>query len=119
MRAISYIHATDVQRARAFYQDILGFEIVSADADVVSARYGGAPVRIITVEQHKPGPMTVFGFETDDIAAFVGDLKSRGVITERYNRDQDSQGVWTGPDGEKVAWFKDPDGNMLSVIQAD
>ncbi len=117
-RAISYIHTADVKRLRPFYEGVLGLSVVLADDDVLHLVYEGHPVRIITADGHKPGAMTVFGFETADIGAFLAALKDKGVIAERWHREQDSAGVWTGPDGEKIAWFKDPEGNMLSVVEA-
>jgi catechol 2,3-dioxygenase-like lactoylglutathione lyase family enzyme len=117
MRPISYIHTADVVRARPFYEGVLGLIVVHADDDVIHGRFGDHAVRIITVDGHKPSGMSVFGFETADIAGFLRDLKAKGVIAERWHREQDSDGVWAGPDGERIAWFKDADGNMLSVVE--
>ncbi len=117
-RPISYIHTADVSRLRAFYEGVLGMSVAQADEDVLHGTIAGGAVRIITVDGHKPSGMSVFGLETDDIEAFLVALKDKGVIAERWHREQDSHGVWTGPDGEKIAWFRDPEGNMLSVVEA-
>ena len=117
-RPIAYIHTADVGRLRPFYEGVLGMTVTHADSDVIHGLIAGGLVRIITVDGHKPSGMSVFGLETDDIAAFLLDLKSKGVIAERWHREQDSHGVWTGPDGERIAWFRDPEGNMLSVVEA-
>ena len=117
-RPIAYIHTADVSRLRPFYERVLGMKVAHADGDVIHGTIAGGPVRIITVDGHKPNGMTVFGLETGDIAAFLSALKDKGVIAERWHREQDSQGVWEDPDGERIAWFRDPEGNMLSVVEA-
>lgn len=117
-RPIAYIQTADVKRLRPFYEGVLGMRVAHADADVIHGELAGGALRIITADGHKPNGMTVFGFETPDITAFLIDLKAKGVIAERWHREQDSHGVWTGPDGEKIAWFRDPEGNMLSVVEA-
>lgn len=117
VRAISYIHSADVKRARPFYEGVLGLTVDHADDDVIHGRLGDHAVRIITIDGHKPSTMSVFGVSTPDIGAYLASLKDKGIIAERWLRDQDISGVWTGPDGEKIAWFKDPDGNVLSVVE--
>jgi catechol 2,3-dioxygenase-like lactoylglutathione lyase family enzyme len=117
-RPIAYIHTADVARARPFYEGVLGMVVSHADNDVLHGTIAGGLVRVITVDGHKPSGMSVFGLETGDIEVFLIGLKEKGVIAERWHREQDAHGVWTGPDGERIAWFRDPEGNMLSVVEA-
>ena len=75
-------------------------------------------IRIAKVEDFAPVPYTVLGWEVENIELVVSDLKTRGVTFEKYPFIQDQElGIWQSPGGAKVAWFKDPDGNVLSVSQ--
>ena len=78
----------------------------------------GTTIRIAKVEKLQPAPYTVLGWQVEDIVQVVTELKSRGVIFEKYPFVEDKElGIWASPEGAKVAWFKDPDGNVLSVSQ--
>jgi catechol 2,3-dioxygenase-like lactoylglutathione lyase family enzyme len=105
--------------ARAFYADVLGLRLLHEDQFALEFVAGGTSLRIAKVEQLQPAGYTVLGWQVPDIHAAVADLMARGVVFERFPAfmQQDAQGVWAAPGGARVAWFKDPDGNTLSVTQ--
>lgn len=116
---IAFVGATDSDRVTAFYRDTLGLDLVSEEApSTLVFETGDTMLRVSIVEEVTPAPYTVLGWEVEDIQETVGTLSSKGVSFERIpGMDQDEQGIWTAPDGTKVAWFQDPDGNMLSVTE--
>jgi catechol 2,3-dioxygenase-like lactoylglutathione lyase family enzyme len=110
----------DLDRSRAFYEGVLGLKVLSQDIFAVLAEAGGVKVRISKAPVVIPQPFTVVGFDVEDIGAVAAGLTAKGVVFERYpffGDAQDASGVWSAPGGTKVAWFKDPDGNLLSVQQ--
>lgn len=116
-RVVGFIQVADGERARAFYEDVLGLKLKD-DGFALVADFGGAKLRITTVPNYTAPQHPAFGFEIADVAGMVRELAGRGVGFERYEflgDQQDADGVWTGADGTQVAWFKDPDGNLLSV----
>jgi catechol 2,3-dioxygenase-like lactoylglutathione lyase family enzyme len=115
----AFVATTNPERAKAFYGDTLGLPLVSDDPwALVFSAAGTVLLRIQKVEHHTPHPFTALGWNVPDVAADVAALASRGVRFERYERmQQDDAGVWTSPSGAKVAWFKDPDGNVLSLTE--
>ena len=115
-KLVGFLTTTDYEQARAFYEGKLGFEFVSLDQFALAMRAGGNMIRISKSETFKPAQGTVLGWEADDLRAIVLWLKSRGVESERYAFIEDQElGIWNAPSGDQVAWFKDPDGNVLSV----
>ncbi len=115
---MGFVITTDYDKARAFYEGKLGFEFVSVDQFALVVRAGKTAIRISKLKDFKPAQFTVLGWEVDDIEAMVAWLTKRGITFEKYPFIQDKErGIWTTPDGSKVAWFKDPDGNVLSVSQ--
>ena len=115
-KLVGFLTTTDYERARAFYEGKLGFEFVSLDQFALALRSGENMIRICKVETFQPAQGTVLGWEVKDIRAAVQWLNSRGVVTEKYAFVPDKElGIWTAPDGDQVAWFKDPDGNVLSL----
>lgn len=116
---IAFVGTTDAERAKVFYQDKLGLRLVTEEpSHALVFDAGGTMLRVSVVAEVPPVPYTVLGWRVGDIAAAVESLVSQGVVLERFpGFTQDSQGVWTAPDGTRVAWFKDPDGNMLSLTQ--
>jgi Zn-finger nucleic acid-binding protein/catechol 2,3-dioxygenase-like lactoylglutathione lyase family enzyme len=119
-RVVPFLATSDGARARAFYEGVLGLRVVSDDDFALVVETGGAEIRIAKVgEKDKvTAPYTVLGWEVGDVRATVGDLGARGVKLARYEfLKQDDAGIWTAPGGAKVAWFQDPDGNVLSVAQ--
>lgn len=117
-KMIGFVITNDYDKARAFYEGKLGFEFVSLDQFALVMRVGGHQIRISKLQNFKPRQGTVLGWEVADIKKAVTWLASRGVALEKYPFVQDQElGIWTTPNGDKVAWFKDPDGNILSVSQ--
>lgn len=115
-RAKAFVGVADLDAARAFYEGVLGLTITTASPFSVVAVAGGVEIWITKPPQVTPAAYTVLGFEVDDVSAMARALKARGVTFEVYpGFDQDADGVWTAPSGTKVAWFKDPDGNLLSI----
>jgi catechol 2,3-dioxygenase-like lactoylglutathione lyase family enzyme len=111
------VSTTDPARAKAFYGDVLGLALRHEDGYALVFDGGGATLRISVVQELAPQPFTVLGWEVDDVRAAVRELTVRGVVFERFpGMEQDDLGVWLPPGGSQgVAWFKDPDGNLLSV----
>jgi catechol 2,3-dioxygenase-like lactoylglutathione lyase family enzyme len=104
--------------ARPFYEDILKLRFVSDDPFAISFDSNGTMLRVTKVPVFIPLPFTVLGWTVDDVAAELADLRSRGVVFERFpGMGQDGDGIWTAPGGARIAWFKDPDGNLLSLAQ--
>lgn len=115
-KIVGFVPTKDYDKARAFYEGKLGFEFVSLDQYALVMSVGGHKIRIAKVPNFTPLQGTILGWEVQDIEAVVTWLTSRGVTPEKYPFVQDRElGIWTTPSGDKVAWFKDPDGNILSV----
>ncbi len=117
---IAFVGVTDAERAKAFYRDKLGLRLTSEEpsrALVFDA--GGTTLLASLVEAVPPATYTVLGWVVENIGAAIDGLVAKGVAFERLQDFvQDERGVWTAPDGTRVAWFKDPDGNMLSLTQS-
>lgn len=112
--AIAFTASTDLERSRGFYEGTLSLTVL----DVTPFALVLPGIRVTKVDSFTPQPFTVLGWRVDDIDATVRTLTERGVRFTRYDwMEQDEQGVWTTPDGSKVAWFTDPDGNTLSLTQ--
>ena len=108
------------QEAQEFYQNVLGLKFMVDDGFALVFDTGGIMFRLTPVQEFTPHPFSVLGWEVADIGDAVNDLVERGVTFERYDfpwMEQDALGIWAAPDGTQVAWFKDPDGNLLSVAQ--
>jgi catechol 2,3-dioxygenase-like lactoylglutathione lyase family enzyme len=117
-KLIGFVPTKDSQKARAFYEGKLGFQFVSDDQFALVVRAGETMIRIAKAQDFTPAPYTVMGWEVLDIEGIVRWLTQRGVAFEKYPFVQDHElGIWTAPGGDKVAWFKDADGNVLSVSQ--
>jgi catechol 2,3-dioxygenase-like lactoylglutathione lyase family enzyme len=117
-KMMGFVLTKDYDKARAFYEGKLGLRFVSLDQFALSMRAGENEVRISKMPNFTPLQSTVLGWEVPDIEAAVAWLQKRGVEFEKYPFVQDKErGIWTAPGGDKVAWFKDPDGNVLSVAQ--
>jgi len=115
---IAFIATTNSDQARNFYERGLGLTLVEDESFALVFDAKGIMLRVQKVQAHTPAPFTVLGWDVADIQAEVGELRGRGIIFEQYNGlSQDDQGIWTASDGTKVAWFKDPDGNLLSLTQ--
>ena len=115
-KIVGFVATKDYAKARNFYEKILGIEFVNQDAFALEFISGGNMIRISKVDDFTPMPFTVLGWEVTDIQKVVEDLTKRGVTFEKYSfLKQDDLGIWDAPSGSRVAWFKDPDGNLLSV----
>jgi len=113
-----FIPTKDYDKARAFYVDKLGFEFVSLDQFALVLSLGGHKFRVSKVPNFTPLQGTILGWEVQNVEEVVRWLAGRGVATEKYPFVQDKElGIWTTPNGDQVAWFKDPDGNILSVAR--
>ena len=117
-KMVGFVPTKDSAAAREFYEGKLGFEFVSDDPFALVMKAGESKIRIAKANNFTPAPYTVLGWEVPDIVATVRWLTERGVVFEKYPFVEDQElGIWTAPSGDKVAWFKDPDGNVLSVGQ--
>ncbi len=118
-KAITFILTRDRAASIAFYRDSLGFKLVSEDMFAAVFDLNGTMLRISTVETHQPGPSTVLGWEVPDIGEAAEALAAKGIQFNIYDGfGQDELGIWTSPASDaRVAWFKDPDGNVLSLTQ--
>jgi len=117
-KIIAFVPTTDYEAAQAFYEGVLGLRFVSNDGFAMVLDANGIMVRVSKVPNFQPLPYTILGWEVSDIEREVSALQQRGVQFERFGFfEQDALGIWTAPSGDKVAWFKDPDGNTLSVSQ--
>jgi len=107
----------DSKAARSFYESVLGLKFLSENPYVLVMKANDTRIILQKVDQFVPAPYTILGWEVDDIEEVVSFLTNRGVVFERFaGMEQDALGIWKSPEG-KVAWFKDPDGNVLSVSQ--
>lgn len=105
-------------KAKSFYSDVLGLRLLSQDHYALEYDANGTLLRVITVQDLLPQGFTVLGWNVEDISSTIKSLNSQNVFCEKYDfLEQDDLGVWTSPDGSKVAWFKDPDGNVLSLTE--
>ena len=116
-KVIGFVPTKDAAKARAFYEGKLGFQFVSDDMFALVVRAGETMIRIAKAKDLTPAPYTVLGWEVRNIEEIVGWLQERGVVFEKYPWVEDPRGIWAAPGGDKVAWFKDPDDNVLSVSQ--
>jgi len=117
-KMVGFVPTKDYDQARAFYEGKLGFEVVSLDEFALVMRVGGHKIRVAKVPNFTPLQGTILGWEVEDIVSAATWLRDRGVPPEKYPFAQDRElGIWTAPSGDRVAWFKDPDGNILSVSQ--
>ena len=117
-KLVAFAATTDAARAAAFYGGVLGLPIRSEDTFAIAFDAHGVELRLQKVERLNPHPFTALGWQVGDIARVVDQLTAAHIAMERYPwLDQDGAGVWTAPSGARVAWFKDPDGNLISVAQ--
>ncbi|MFN0168921.1 MAG: VOC family protein [Bryobacteraceae bacterium] len=115
---IGFVGVSNPAQAKSFYRDTLGLTLVSEDQFALVFNAAGTMLRVSLVAAVVPASYTVLGWQVDDIAETIVGLAAKGVTFERYGfMQQDQLGIWQAPGGTKVAWFKDPDGNLLSVSQ--
>jgi len=117
-KIIAFIPTRDAKRARKFYEKTLGLRFVSDDKFALVFDANGTMLRVTPVGDFSPFPFTVLGWKVTDIESTSKKLAAKKVRFERYDfLQQNRQGIWDSPDGARVAWFKDPDGNLLSISQ--
>ncbi|HEY6371593.1 MAG TPA: VOC family protein [Candidatus Sulfotelmatobacter sp.] len=115
---VGFVPTRDAEKARAFYEGVLGLRFVKDDGFALVFDAHGTMIRVAKAPEFKPLPFTLLGWRVSEIENVVRGLQKRGVHFEIFGFfKQDELGIWTAPTGDKVAWFKDPDGNMLSVSQ--
>jgi catechol 2,3-dioxygenase-like lactoylglutathione lyase family enzyme len=117
-RVIAFAATSNPERSRTFYQQTLGLRLVSEDGFAIVFDANGVMLRVQKVQGHTPPPYTVLGWDVADVHAEVEALSARGVVFQHFEgMEQDEAGVWTSPAGGRIAWFRDPDGNTLSLTQ--
>lgn len=115
---IAFAATADLVRARAFYEIALGLPVIEANAYACVFNANGTTLRVTLVGEVATPGYTVLGWRVTDISETIGGLEASGVVFIRYDgMEQDSQGVWTTPTGDRIAWFSDPDGNVLSLTE--
>lgn len=115
---IAFVPTKDNAKARAFYEGVLGLRFVSDDGFALVFNANGIMIRVVKTQQFTPVAYTILGWRVKEIEKVVAQLQERGVRFERFGFfKQDELGIWTAPSGDKVAWFKDPDGNTLSISE--
>jgi len=116
---VAFVPTTDAAKARAFYEGALGLTFVKDDGFAMVLNANGIMIRVAKVgKEFVPAKFTILGWQVSDIENVVRALQAKGVHFEIFGFfKQDELGIWTAPTGDKVAWFKDPDGNVLSVSQ--
>jgi catechol 2,3-dioxygenase-like lactoylglutathione lyase family enzyme len=114
---VAFVPTKDPAKARAFYEGVLGLRFVKDDGFALVMSANGIMVRVSKAE-FTPAQFTILGWQVTEIEKMAAELHAKGVQFERFGFfEQDQLGIWTAPTGDKVAWFKDPDGNLLSISQ--
>jgi len=117
-KIMAFVGVRNADQARAFYRDTLGLSLISEDAFALAFDVSGVMLRVTPVKEVNPQPHTVLGWQVSDAATTARSLAKAGVQFERFpGFSQDDDGIWTAPGGAKIGWFKDPDGNILSIAQ--
>jgi predicted enzyme related to lactoylglutathione lyase len=117
-KLVGFAITTQPAKAKVFYSELLGFRFVKDDGFALVFDAHGTMLRISKLKQFSPAQFTVLGWEVEDIEAAVAELARRGAVFERYpGMPQDKNAICTFPGEARVAWFKDPDGNVLSISE--
>ena len=117
-KLVAFVASTDLDRSRTFYESVLGLSIDEVNPFACVASSGSTTLRITLADGMQPQPFTVLGWVVDDIRGELAELRQRGVEPLRFaGMDQDDDAVWAAPGGAQVAWFHDPDANVLSLTQ--
>ena len=115
---IGFVATKCPAESKAFYGSVLGLRQLSEDDYAIVFDANGVMLRVQIVAEHSPQPFTVMGWRVSKLPALAAELVARGVVFERFEGlDQDDSGVWVAPSGARIAWFKDPDGNLLSLTE--
>lgn len=116
--AVAYVYTTDIDRAVAFYRDTLGLKLVDSDPYGAMLEAGAGLLRLTKLPEHPAHDHPVFGLSVGDFAAASDALRAKGVRFTVYEGMTDDRGVYRGGDGKAMAWFPDPDGNVLMLSEA-
>ncbi|HEV2500961.1 MAG TPA: VOC family protein [Terriglobia bacterium] len=117
-KVVGFVPTVQPGKARSFYEGVLKLPLISVDSFASVFNANGTMLRVTKVAEFKPHPFTILGWAVADVNTTVLDLQAQGVRFEKYaGMNQDERGIWTSPNGAKVAWFKDPDGNVLGITQ--
>ncbi|HYL35287.1 MAG TPA: VOC family protein [Bryobacteraceae bacterium] len=116
---IACVATRDPEDAKKFYRDVLGLPLIREDSFALLFDANGTTLRLTIVQDVAPAKYAVAAWQVPDILAAVNYLEKAGVKIKKFPnfKDQDERGIWTAADGSRVAWFTDPDGNMLSMTQ--
>ena len=113
---VAFVPTKNQPQARSFYEGTLGLTFISEDPFALVLDANGVRIRVANVPDFKPAQFTILGWQVSDIEKVVTELQGKGIAFEQYGfNGQDDRGIWSAPGGSKVAWFRDPDGNVLSV----
>ena len=119
-KLVAFVATTDFAKARAFYEDVLGLTLAE-DARPFALVFDAncTMLRVTSVGEHRPAPFTVLGWDVENIETTVEQLTAAGVAFLRFPgvNDNSPSGIWNAPSGARVAWFNDPDSNVLSVTE--
>jgi catechol 2,3-dioxygenase-like lactoylglutathione lyase family enzyme len=116
----AFVPTTDADKARRFYEDTLGLTLLSQDDYALEFDANGTLLRVTFVRELVPQGFTILGWNVPDIYEMIRSLNEKGIECNQYDfLKQDNDGVWISPGGSKVAWFNDPDGNVLSLTELD
>jgi catechol 2,3-dioxygenase-like lactoylglutathione lyase family enzyme len=118
----AFVPTLDRDAARAFYGETLGLRLVADTGFALVFEAGATSLRVTPVEALTPQPFTVLGWDVPNLAEAVRELTARGVEFEKFDAPgipQDADRIWHAPGGDRVAWFKDPDGNLLSIASQE
>jgi catechol 2,3-dioxygenase-like lactoylglutathione lyase family enzyme len=119
-KLVAFVPTTDPVKARSFYEGVLGLRLVADEAPFALVfDANGTMLRVTTVREHAAAPFTVLGWDVDSIESTVEKLGAAGIEFLRYPglNDSEPRAIWTAPSGARIAWFHDPDANVLSVTQ--
>ena len=115
---VAFVPTRDSGKARSFYEGVLGLRFVKDDGFALVLDANGIMIRVAKAPEFKPAPFTILGWQVTGIEKVLTALQEKGVHFEIFGfLEQDRLGIWTAPTGDKVAWFKDPDGKVLSVSE--
>ncbi len=115
---VAFVATAKPAAAKKFYRDTLGLKLLSEDQFALAFDCHGTMLRVQIVEKVASGGYTALGWRVPDITKAVRKLVKKGAKFERYGfMEQDENGIWDAPSGARVAWFKDPDGNTLSLTE--
>ena len=117
-KIIAFVATVDSGKSRAFYQNVLGLRCIGEDEFAAVYDSHGVELRVQKVKTFVPQPHTALGWSVASIDRVVAEMRKKGVIFQRYSfLQRDNEGIWAAPSGAKIAWFKDPDGNLLSFTE--